>query len=173
MATFDKNASAHCLSLLVANRPGVLVRIALVFSRRGYNLDSLVQRTEGDLRPQGHHLGHIRRSDRPPAALHMDGSRRLIQQVDGLIRQKAVVDIAHGKLIGRCQGLLIQADPMVLLQGGPQALEHFQGLLPARLRHLHRLEAPLQGRVLLDMAAVFLRRGGADDLHLPSPKSGL
>ena len=42
MATFDKNASAHCLSLLVANRPGVLVRIALVFSRRGYNLDSLV-----------------------------------------------------------------------------------------------------------------------------------
>ena len=42
MATFDKNASAHCLSLLVANRPGVLVRIALVFSRRGYILDSLV-----------------------------------------------------------------------------------------------------------------------------------
>ena len=34
--------TAHCLSLLVANRPGVLVRIALVFSRRGYNLDSLV-----------------------------------------------------------------------------------------------------------------------------------
>ena len=134
---------------------------------------ALVQRAEGDLRPQGHHLGHIRRSDRPPAALHMDGSRRLIQQVDGLIRQKAVVDIAHGKLIGRCQGLLIQADPMVLLQGGPQALEHFHGLLPARLRHLHRLEAPLQGRVLLDMAAVFLRRGGTDDLHLPPPKSGL
>ena len=42
MATFDRNTSAHCLSLLVANRPGVLVRIALVFSRRGYNLDSLV-----------------------------------------------------------------------------------------------------------------------------------
>ena len=41
----EQNANketAHCLSLLVANRPGVLVRIALVFSRRGYNLDSLV-----------------------------------------------------------------------------------------------------------------------------------
>ena len=37
-----KKETAHCLSLLVANRPGVLVRIALVFSRRGYNLDSLV-----------------------------------------------------------------------------------------------------------------------------------
>ena len=33
---------AQSISLLVANRPGVLVRIALVFSRRGYNIDSLV-----------------------------------------------------------------------------------------------------------------------------------
>ena len=36
------NQTAHSISLLVANRPGVLVRIALVFSRRGYNIDSLV-----------------------------------------------------------------------------------------------------------------------------------
>ncbi|MCI5600771.1 MAG: acetolactate synthase small subunit [Hallerella porci] len=41
-AATEKKETAHCLSLLVANRPGVLVRIALVFSRRGYNLDSLV-----------------------------------------------------------------------------------------------------------------------------------
>lgn len=33
---------AHSISLLVANKPGALVRIALVFSRRGYNIDSLV-----------------------------------------------------------------------------------------------------------------------------------
>jgi len=33
---------AHSISLMVANRPGVLVRISLVFSRRGYNIDSLV-----------------------------------------------------------------------------------------------------------------------------------
>ncbi|MBA3686556.1 MAG: acetolactate synthase small subunit [Planctomycetes bacterium] len=32
----------HTISLLVRNKPGVLVRIALVFSRRGYNIDSLV-----------------------------------------------------------------------------------------------------------------------------------
>ncbi|MFW5644163.1 MAG: acetolactate synthase small subunit [Alkalispirochaeta sp.] len=32
----------HTISLLVANRPGVLIRIALVFARRGYNLDSVV-----------------------------------------------------------------------------------------------------------------------------------
>ena len=32
----------HTMSFLVANKPGVLVRIALVFARRGFNIDSLV-----------------------------------------------------------------------------------------------------------------------------------
>lgn len=32
----------HTISLYVENRPGVLIRIALVFARRGYNIDSLV-----------------------------------------------------------------------------------------------------------------------------------
>ncbi len=32
----------HTISLFVHDRPGVLVRIALVFSRRGYNIESLV-----------------------------------------------------------------------------------------------------------------------------------
>ena len=37
-----KNPNIHTISVLVANKPGVLVRIALVFARRGYNIDSLV-----------------------------------------------------------------------------------------------------------------------------------
>ena len=32
----------HTISLFVANKPGVLLRICLVFSRRGYNIESLV-----------------------------------------------------------------------------------------------------------------------------------
>lgn len=32
----------HTISLLVNNKPGVLVRIAHVFARRGFNIDSLV-----------------------------------------------------------------------------------------------------------------------------------
>jgi acetolactate synthase-1/3 small subunit len=35
-------SSQHSISLLVNNKPGVLIRIALVFARRGYNIDSLV-----------------------------------------------------------------------------------------------------------------------------------
>jgi len=39
----DQNQKkVHTISLTVANKPGVLVRIALVFARRGYNIDSLV-----------------------------------------------------------------------------------------------------------------------------------
>ena len=40
--TFASRAGMHTISLLVHNRPGVLVRVALVFSRRGYNIESLV-----------------------------------------------------------------------------------------------------------------------------------
>jgi len=34
-------SSNHTLSVLVANRPGVLARVAAMFSRRGFNIESL------------------------------------------------------------------------------------------------------------------------------------
>jgi len=36
------SAPLHTISMLVRNKPGVLVRISLVFARRGYNIESLV-----------------------------------------------------------------------------------------------------------------------------------
>ena len=32
----------HTISLFVANKPGVLLRVTLVFARRGFNIESLV-----------------------------------------------------------------------------------------------------------------------------------
>ena len=37
-----KDANTHTLSVTVANKPGVLARVAHVFARRGFNIDSLV-----------------------------------------------------------------------------------------------------------------------------------
>jgi acetolactate synthase-1/3 small subunit len=36
------NVGTHTISVFVNNKPGVLVRVALVFSRRGFNIESLV-----------------------------------------------------------------------------------------------------------------------------------
>lgn len=36
-----KDMSRHTLSVLVENKPGVLARVAALFSRRGFNIDSL------------------------------------------------------------------------------------------------------------------------------------
>lgn len=38
----DKRKDIHTVSMLVANKPGVLVRCAQVFARRGFNIDALV-----------------------------------------------------------------------------------------------------------------------------------
>ena len=40
--TNESNYKKHTISLYVANKPGVLIRVALVFARRSYNIDSLV-----------------------------------------------------------------------------------------------------------------------------------
>lgn len=38
----DSPPPTHTVSVYVNNKPGVLVRVALVFARRGYNIESLV-----------------------------------------------------------------------------------------------------------------------------------
>ena len=41
MSLMPEEAAKHSISLYVSNKPGVLIRIAMVFSRRGFNIESL------------------------------------------------------------------------------------------------------------------------------------
>ena len=77
----ERGVNKHVISLYVSNKPGVLIRIALVFARRGYNIDSLVV-------SEGH----------DPAFSHMSitatGDRKTLDQI--LKHLNKLVDVVHG-----------------------------------------------------------------------------
>ena len=58
----------HTLAVLVENRPGVLVRVAGLFSRRGFNIESLT-------------VGRTENHDISRMTIEVDGDDRLIEQV--------------------------------------------------------------------------------------------
>ena len=90
----------------------------------------------------------------------------LVDEVDRLVGQEAVGDVAVGQLGRRRQRLVGDADAVVLLVAVAQALEDLDGLLGGRLLHADLLEAPLERRVALEVLAVLVERGGADRLEL-------
>ncbi len=70
----------HTISLYVNNKPGVLVRVALVFSRRGYNIESLV-------------VSPAARGDFSRMTITCSGDLRTLEQI---IKQLAkLVDVVH------------------------------------------------------------------------------
>ncbi len=99
--------------------------------------------------------------------------RGFVDEVDGLVGQEAVADVAVGQVGRGFQGLVGDAHPMVRLVALAQTLEDLAGLLDARLFHQDLLEAALESRVLLQVLAVFVERGGADGLQLAPGQSRL
>ena len=70
----------HTISLFVNNAPGVLVRVALVFSRRGFNIESLVVSPSAE--------GHFSRM-----TITCSGDPETLEQI---IKQLAkLVDVVH------------------------------------------------------------------------------
>ncbi len=70
----------HTISLHVANKPGVLIRIALVFARRGYNIDSLVVSPSHD-------------PDFSTMNIVATGSRKTLDQI--LKQLNKLIDVVH------------------------------------------------------------------------------
>ena len=88
----------HTLAVLVENRPGVLSRVAGLFARRGYNIESLV-------------VGETEDKTVSRITLVVEGDERVIEQVSKQLNKQVEVikiqDITNEETVER-QMLLIK-----------------------------------------------------------------
>jgi acetolactate synthase I/III small subunit len=89
--------STHTLSVYVANRPGVLARIAQVFSRRGFNIESLVVSPAKDGEFSRMTIGLSGASD---------GLEQIIKQVGKLVDVLSCVDHSDDSAVVREMALV-------------------------------------------------------------------
>ena len=90
----------------------------------------------------------------------------LVDQVDRLVRQEPVGDVAVGQLGRGDQRLVGEPDLVVGLVAVAQPAQDRDGVLDGRLGHQDRLEAAGQRGVRLDVPAVLVQRGRADHPQL-------
>ena len=95
-----------------------------------------------------------------------DHGAGLVHQVDGLVGQEAVGNVAVGKNGRRHQRVVLNADAVVDLEALLEAAQDRNGVLHARRLHQHWLEAPFKRRVLFNVAAVLLYGCGAYAVQL-------
>jgi len=92
----SRAVSQHTLSVLVENKPGVLSRVAGMFTRRGYNIDSLT-------------VSPTERDDRSRMTITVDDSRfpveQITKQLDKLINVIKVRDLDPDNMVARELGL--------------------------------------------------------------------
>ena len=90
----------------------------------------------------------------------------LVDQVDGLVGQEAVGDVAVAQRRGGDQRGVLDVDLVVQLVALLEPAQDRDRVLHGRLADEHGLEAALQRGVLLDVLAVLLQRRRADGAQL-------
>ena len=98
---------------------------------------------------------------------------RLVDEVDGLIGQEAIGDVALGQQHRLTQDALRDFDAMILLVVVGDAFQNLERILHVRLVDRDGLEAALKRGVLLDVLAVLGEGRRADDLNFPAGERGL
>ena len=92
---------------------------------------------------------------------HLRGAR-LVDHVDRLVGQLAVMDVARRQLDRRLDGVVGVFEPVVILEVGLEALHDLDGVRDRRLGDVDLLEAANERAILLEVLAVFLVGGRAD-----------
>ena len=104
--------------------------------------------------------------DGPGVDLHAQPRGGLVDKVDGLVGQEARGDVAVAQCGRRYQRGVGDAHAVVHLVAVLEPAQDADGVLDRRLAHQHLLETTFQRRVLLDVLAVLVECGGADQPQL-------
>ena len=105
--------------------------------------------------------------------LHPQAAAGLIDQVDCLVGQEAVGDVAVGELGCSHQSRVGDTHAVVDLVLLLDATQDGDGVLHRGLVDHDRLETPGKSRILLDVLAVLVERRGTDGMQLATGKGGL
>ena len=97
----------------------------------------------------------------------------LIHQVDSLVREEAITDVALTQLHGGNNGIVFNSHLMVIFVAFLQSTQDGDSAFLIGLINHHHLEASLQGFILLKIFLVFIERGGTDAAEFASGKSRL
>ena len=160
---------AHRLGLGLQARQ-LLLELLQAVPRRGVGL--LLQRLALDLELQ----------DAPRDLVELGGHRvdlgpeprrRLVDEVDRLVGQEPVGDVAVGEHGGRHQRRVLDADAVMDLVALPEPAEDRDRVFHRRLVHHDGLEPALERRVLLDVLLVLVERRRADAVQLAARQRGL
>ena len=158
--------NTHTLSVLVENKPGVLARIAGLFARRGYNIESLaVGPTE---RPE------ISRITLQVTVSTPEVLEQIVKQLNKLIEVLKILELTEADAVQRELVLIkVKADPatrsqiieIVQLFRGKTVDVHRDSMTieatgsPDKLRALLEMLAPYGIRELVQSGLVALGRG--------------
>ena len=136
--------STHTLSVRLENKPGALARVSQLFSRRGYNIQSLA-------------VGPTERPDISRLTLRVDCSEHSLEQIEKqmhkLVNVLRVTELAAGEAVEReLVGVPVSASPEegAALAGRPQHFQLAESLggveslieVPARMTHAATADAP-------------------------------
>ena len=105
--------------------------------------------------------------------LNAQAARRLVHQVDRLVGEEAVGDVAVGKLRRGNDGAVGDAHAVMNLVLLLQAAQDGDGVFHRRLADHDRLETAGKRFILLDVLTVLVERGRADGMQLTTRKRGL
>ena len=95
----------------------------------------------------------------------------LVHHVNRFVRQKSSGDVTLGKFHRRLERFVGQLRLVMRFVFRPQSFQNLDRFFNRRRIHFHGLESSLQGRVFLDVLAIFVQGGGAHTLQL-APAQG-